>query len=401
MTRNKNNKQFENRLPTSVFGTSDRILTVEQGDQFNNARNVGDEISKDASKNVGRNLDEMDRRIEEAKKIEFPGYGIRTSDNAKVEYDVSHTQKILRKLKELGVDYYVPNFPEARKLGRSPLHEVPLVRFSPANNKAYNDKNRKVLYVENDKQFLQVGKDMPYSQPVITHEFLFDSLKSIAEEHSDEYEIALDKIYDDRRGYRINITMFSPRFDKEVPDSYRIGDVIRIGAMVRNGIDEGMGVGIDAFTFAVKCANGSIGRGKDLGSQSWVHKGLEDTLKEHVLDGLEQMIDISEELANYQIASNRIKMRHTDIQQIYENILLADRYYDDKYFLLNPEEKKTEDRIKLQKGLDGNITLWEGYNALTAPIWHSENLGFGGKSNTLRQLNNQLVAIVKRENVRV
>ena len=38
-------------------------------------------------------------------------------------------------------------------------------------------------------------------------------------------------------------------------------------------------------------------------------------------------------------------------------------------------------------------TLWEGYNAITAQVWHSD-ITFGEKSRQLRRLNQDLVQIV-------
>ena len=55
---------------TDAMVKSGRIMTIQAGDKFNNARKKGDKISKDASKNVHLNLNEMDERIKNAKEYQ-------------------------------------------------------------------------------------------------------------------------------------------------------------------------------------------------------------------------------------------------------------------------------------------------------------------------------------------
>ena len=113
-------------------------------------------------------------------------------------------------------------------------------------------------------------------------------LQRLADKHKDEWEILPDQTYDDKKGFRRYWGILSKRLDQEVKDSFRIGDVVRFGGMVRNGIDEGLAVGFDMFTYAVLCANGSIGRGEGLGGGSWAHLGKVDLFEKRVLEGLEE-----------------------------------------------------------------------------------------------------------------
>ena len=92
---------------TDAMVKSGRIMTIQAGDKFNNARKKGDKISKDASKNVHLNLNEMDQRMKNAKLIKPIGYGVRTEKNAKFTFEISDTKKIFEAFKSSNVDYYL------------------------------------------------------------------------------------------------------------------------------------------------------------------------------------------------------------------------------------------------------------------------------------------------------
>jgi Domain of unknown function (DUF932) len=338
---------------------------------------------------------DKEAHVRTSKEYEKPvSYGVRTALNATAEYTRESSHKIFKALKEVGADYYLPDFTQAKPLKpvRSNLFEVPILRYNRATDKFYDDNNQKILYVKNSKGVLQVGKEMPATQPVITHEFLEDALYDLAEKHREEFEIIPSLTNDDRKGYRRYFGVLSKKLDTEIQKSFRKDDVVRLGALVHNGIAEDTAVGFDAFTYALRCENGMIGRGKDLGSASWAHQGSVEKLQEKILAGLEEMFDIGTEFLEYIKASNTIKMTKEHIQQIYQNTNISDRYYGVQYFSIDADKKPTDpERIQLAKN---NATLWEGINAITQNVWHSQEIAFGRKSRQLRQLNNQIVQIV-------
>ena len=96
-----------------------------------------------------------------------------------------------------------------------------------------------------------------------------DALYSAAEKQKNEWEVVPEITYDDAKGYRRYWGILSKRLDREIKNSFRDDDVVRVGALVRNGIAENVAVGFDVFTYASVCSNGNIGRGRELGSNSW------------------------------------------------------------------------------------------------------------------------------------
>jgi len=375
-----------------------RIMTIQAGDQFNGAHKKGDKISKDANKNVHLNLNEMDERIKNAKQIKPTGYGVRTDKNAKFTFEQTDTKKIFEAFKASGVDYYLPNFTQSKALepARSNVFEVPLVRYNPAKERFYDDYNEKMLYVKQKDGSLAIGKEMPRTQPVVTHEWVEDGLQRLADKHKEDWEILPDQTYDEKKGFRRYWGILSKRLDQEVKDSFRIGDVVRFGAMVRNGIDEGLAVGFDLFTYAVLCQNGSIGRGDGLAKASWAHLGKVELFEKRVLEGLEQAFNVGQEFMTYITSANKIKMTNEHITSIYQNGWISDKHYNEQYFTINKDVKITDPkRIEIVK--KDRTSLWEGYNAITAQVWHSD-IQFGEKSRLLKGLNQELVQIVDSQN---
>ena len=116
-------------------------------------------------------------------------------------------------------------------------------------------------------------------------------------------------------------------------------------------------------------------------------------LQERIQTGLEEIFNIGEKQLDIYEFANEIKMTEEHLQRIWNHTKIADKYYNEKYFELIPEsenKRKIED-IRLVKK---DISLWEGYNALTRELWHSEDSRFTARTERLRSLNTELVAMV-------
>jgi hypothetical protein len=343
---------------------------------------------------VSQRLDRWDREIKESQNTKATGYGVRTAETAKFQYSAEDSEAITNAL-DNGNDRYIPDFrkPHALEPERSNLFEVPLVRYDPKTGLCFNDMNQKLLYVHKPGEWFRIGKEMPATQPVITHEFIEDALYELADKNKEEFEIVPEQTHEDKKGYRRYWGVLSKRLDTEIKDSFRSGDIVRFGAMVRNGINEQTSVGFDSWFYAIKCLNGSIGRGKELGSASWIHTGKREELQAKIMAGLNEMFDMSEEFIKYIVAANHRRAVNEDITQFYQKTNISDKYYDEQYFYINEDVKITDPkRITLT---NNKASLWEVYNAITAEVWHSDDLAFGLKSQNLRQLNNQLVQMVE------
>ena len=402
-------QQVDPQSPEHSLGVrkGQRILGHEvTGQHYDNVNiQTGQEISRKDSEDVHRNLDAQDRLIEEAKRLRLTGYGFRTPENARLEYNKDETMTAQNA--QFGYDRIIPMFNKMKQVmpERCGLFEVPYGRYDAKTERMYSDKSIKALYVKKEGMaYAQIGKEaMPYGQPVIAHEFIEDALYGLQEEHHNEWEIVPDMTYDDKKGYRRYWAVLSKRLDREIKGSFRIGDVVRIGALVRNGIAEATSVGFDLFTYCVTCQNGSVGRSKELGSEAWRHVGNVEKLKEKILDGLKNRFEIGEEFLQIYEASNEITMTNEMIKKIWNRTGIANKYFAEAenknhipYFNFIEEKGKTKGKPKIETiELNKDITLWEGYNALTAGVWHSDDVSFSKKSVLLRNLNDELVAIVR------
>ena len=137
------------------------------------------------------------------------------------------------------------------------------------------------------------------------------------------------------------------------------------------------------FTYAVLCANGSIGRGEGLGTASWAHLGKVDLFEKRVLEGLEEIFNVGQEFMEYIVSRKQDQndkrthitrfIRTDTFRQTLQRAIL---YYQ-------PQMLKVTDPKRIEMVKKDRTTLWEGYNAITAQVWHSD-IPLERKSRQLR-----------------
>lgn len=213
-----------------------------------------------------------------------------------------------------------------------------------------------------------------------------------------------EKIQYSHNGYSAYWTLLSEDFRNVVKGSYVKDDIVQIGLIIRNGIHTGVSLGADFLTHRLACANGAVGRGANFGSLSIRHIGDPAKMIETFKLGIPIIIKLGSRIIEYYQKATEIKLDERIARHIYKKTGIAGKYYPD-YFHIDMDQKELEKRITLTR--EGrNITLWELFNDLTAPLTHSYNtpdqkengkrtihLGISGFSATTRNLHRALINI--------
>lgn len=197
----------------------------------------------------------------------------------------------------------------------------------------------------------------------------------------------------------------SDRFDIDIKDSFRVGDTVQVGMVVRNGIGTSVALGIDLFTNCVRCSNGAIARGKDLGSIAIAHASSFAKMKHRFEEAIPIVIEHVKGLISYYQRSAYVRMNQEIAEQLYLNLHrpVSDGYYPDYLGIDTDERKRQEEKdgritdiSKIVHYRQENIALWQAFNDLTSPLWKSQTLGFTGKRTAEIALHRQLIKIVDK-----
>jgi hypothetical protein len=238
------------------------------------------------------------------------------------------------------------------------------------------------------------------------HEEVTTQLTDLFEGELKDSGMKIKTRYDSHAGFSGYWECVSDRFDTTIKDSYRVGDVVQVGMIVRNGIGTSVALGIDFFTNCLTCANGAVAKGKDLGTFSISHATNYKDMKTRFLQAIPDAIKHAKKLIEYYQKSAYIRLNQKIAEEIYDKTYFTEKYYPD-YFGIDPEERKKAKQDK-KKSLgekvvnfktSDNITLWQAFNDMTAELWHSDRLQFSGKRGLEIRLHNELISLVNRSKV--
>lgn len=239
------------------------------------------------------------------------------------------------------------------------------------------------------------------------HEEVNTQLQGIFEGELKDSGMKIVKKFDSHGGFSNYWECLSDRFDTGIKDSYRVGDVVQVGMIVRNGIGTSTALGIDVFTNCLTCQNGAVAKGKDLGSFSVSHVTNYQHMKDKFLEAIPNAIKHAKKLIEYYQQSVYVKMNQKLAEEIYDATHFSDNYYPD-YFGIDKDEKKKLLESKKPSKITGkelihfkgdNVQLWQTFNDMTHDLWHSDRLHFTGKRGAEISLHNELISIVERSKV--
>lgn len=170
---------------------------------------------------------------------------------------------------------------------------------------------------------------------------------------------------------------------KEQIDYRDMGDVVHGGVVVRNGVGVSVALGCDLFTMRVRCSNGCVGRGVDMGFKLR-HIGNIEVLQRMFIDKIDKVLETSHEMLQFykKMATQRMnkKIAQAIAKAIPHKALPDSITYD----------KKTHEMIGYRED-----NLWESFNQITERLWHDPKSQFARKAGHEQWLHRLLVREVR------
>lgn len=172
-------------------------------------------------------------------------------------------------------------------------------------------------------------------------------------------------------------------------------DDLKVGAVIHNGLDGSMGIGVNMFTYRYACSNGAIYGSEELGKVAFQHRGQPEKLMQKLEDAINTTVhrsrlliqDVYSKLPEIQVTPE-IAKETIEVAEIPEVYLPKWIYYDKKY------DKATKIRIK-DLVVQGKHNAWELFNDMTHNYWFSDNLNFEYVKYRENQLHKAMVQLVE------
>jgi hypothetical protein len=248
------------------------------------------------------------------------------------------------------------------------------------------------------KKFLTDGQ----ARSFYPHEEVTTQLQDIFEKDLKDSGMKIVKQYNSHATFSNYWECLSDRFDTDIKDSYRPGDVVQVGLVVRNGIGTAIALGIDLFTMALVCQNGAIARGKDLGTISITHASSYEKMRDRFIEDIPVAISAVQDLIAYYQRSVYVKMNQKIAEGLYEKLYISDKHFPSYFGIDQQEIKKLKEEKKEIEAKDiihfnGDVSLWQTFNDFTADIWKSDRFHFSGKRAVEINLHNQLIQTVRAQ----
>ena len=255
-----------------------------------------------------------------------------------------------------------------------------------------------IKYWEKDGDYCSI---LPLNTPVYPFEPMEEDLKKVIETELKGMNWKIVSQDFTHRGFSSYWTLLSPDIRETIKGSYVQDDVVQVGLVVRNGINTGVSLGADFYTYRLSCSNGAIGRGENFGSISIRHVGDRNKIVQTFKEGIPLVVKAGQKILEYYQMATAIRFDPEMAKKIFKKTPIAQKYFP-TYFGVDEDEKDPDKKVNLT-AQGKSLTLWEVFNDLTGNLTASYkgidpkgHLGFSGFNLGTRELHKCLVQIVDK-----
>ena len=252
------------------------------------------------------------------------------------------------------------------KLGY-PVEESRLFLYGTGSEQAFASDWKAVLY--NNKP-VGIGS-LKYTP--IPHEYIIDKVNQMGFKPLNNGRVKGAKFT--QGGSRMFYTVVNEELTEYITSGGKTDD-LKVGAVIHNGLDGKMGIGVNMFTYRYACSNGAIFGSEELSKVAFQHRGQPEKLMQKLEEAINATVYKSRQLIREtysklpeiqvtpEIATETIKI--AEIPEVYlPKWISYDKHYD----------KATKTRSKDLVVQSGH-NMWELFNDMTHNYWFSENLNF-------------------------
>jgi hypothetical protein len=263
-------------------------------------------------------------------------------------------------------------------------------------------------YVGTDEQLLE-RKLLKDTQTFLPHEEVSHQLTEIFDNELKGSGLHITDRHQSHHGDTMHWTILSDSLNRNIENSY-VGkdDIVRFGAVVRNGIGTNVALGVDLFTYRLICENGAIARGTDLGSFSISHARRKDErIQDAIVPAIKRCVEHLKDFTDYYQQATKIAFNQKILDTIITKLAPSDRMIPEKdididYDLRRKKEKNPTNK-DLQHQSEYKISrqgkekdMWHIFNDFTELYWHNNKMSFHRISRKEQQLHQVLIQTVER-----
>jgi hypothetical protein len=267
-----------------------------------------------------------------------------------------------------------------------PVQESRLFLYGTATDQAFASDWKAVLY--NNKP-VGIGS-LKYTP--IPHEFIIDKVNKMGFKPLKDGRVKGAKYT--KAGSRMFYTVINEELTEYISSGGKKDD-LKVGAVIHNGLDGSMGIGVNMFTYRFACSNGAIFGSEELGKVAFQHRGQPEKLMQKLEEAINVTVARSRKLIRETYSklpeikvTPEIAKETIEIAQIPEVYLPKWMHYDKKY------DGVTKTRSKDLVVKSGH-NMWELFNDMTHNYWFSNDLNFEYVKYRENQLHKAMVQLVE------
>lgn len=281
---------------------------------------------------------------------------------------------------------------------------TPLLLNERGSAKLYDNKKWKSI-LQNDSFLNIVGRDYvvyPNEEVLANTQSLLQADPTLKLLETDERGMENPRFTN--HGLNMFITLISEENSFKVKDSHEVGDLVKVGVMIRNSLGGGMGLGADLFTYRLGCLNGAVFKSFDLGNDYMRHYGKN---VEKVTNAMRELITNSlgrvEDIKNFYEKMAEKKLGEGNRMSVFKRLEphISDKYYPDYVEIEAVKISKDQppDHVFHVPDEAKSYSMWRIFNDFTQKVWHSKDLRLEAKRGCTMKLHQIIIDSLKDSKV--
>ena len=189
-----------------------------------------------------------------------------------------------------------------------------------------------------------------------------------------------------KNGYVVRMDLLSDR-----KEAVEVDDIVQFGVSIRNSVDGTTALGVDAYTYRLRCSNGATARIPNVTFNA-KHVGNADRLLDAFKEALRTALEYCHQLVELYRKTTRVKVDKEIAERLVE-LRLPTMYY--KYTPIRLRVNEYDNVRTIDVDVVEEDTLWNTFNGITYIITHKSRANPIARSRMTHRLHRMIHEIVE------
>jgi len=189
-----------------------------------------------------------------------------------------------------------------------------------------------------------------------------------------------------KNGYVVRMDLLSDR-----KEAVEVDDIVQFGVSIRNSVDGTTALGVDAYTYRLRCRNGATARIPNVTFNA-KHVGNADRLLDAFKEALRTALEYCHQLVELYRKTTRVKVDKEIAERLVE-LRLPTMYY--KYTPIRLRVNEYDNVRTIDVDVVEEDTLWNTFNGITYIITHKSRANPIARSRMNHRLHRMIHEIVE------